>query len=260
MNAKMKTNEFKGIKKHLFFYKRFDLNEVFDKLNFRNEKESKEIFDGEEVKMNSLRLHTFKEKGCTCVECGRVGTHFRLQKTIKDNHYHFGLYSDDEVEMTKDHIIPKSRGGLDSLSNMQTMCNICNSLKGNSYTASDVIKGEALDKSLLKKDGSEKTNFASKIEKEKIEYKNYNISDINKKYPDVILHRKKINDYMKVNHTNPYNIFVSDEMEESVNYIKSYYFEVIDRHNGLISLRNKKITGITKELRKELIVKVLNQK
>ena len=65
---------------------------------------------------------------------------------------------------------------------------------------------------------------------------------------------------MKVNHTNPYNIFVSDEMEESVNYIKSYYFEVIDRHNGLISLRNKKITGITKELRKELIVKVLNQK
>lgn len=33
--------------------------------------------------------------------------------------------------MTKDHIIPKSKGGIDDLSNYQTMCERCNKEKGN---------------------------------------------------------------------------------------------------------------------------------
>jgi 5-methylcytosine-specific restriction endonuclease McrA len=32
--------------------------------------------------------------------------------------------------MTKDHIVPKSKGGKDMLSNTQTMCVICNTKKG----------------------------------------------------------------------------------------------------------------------------------
>jgi 5-methylcytosine-specific restriction endonuclease McrA len=32
--------------------------------------------------------------------------------------------------MTKDHILAKSKGGVDELANYQTMCSTCNNLKG----------------------------------------------------------------------------------------------------------------------------------
>jgi 5-methylcytosine-specific restriction enzyme A len=38
--------------------------------------------------------------------------------------------------MTRDHIIPKSKGGSDHLNNMQTMCTKCNNKKGNSILTS----------------------------------------------------------------------------------------------------------------------------
>ena len=33
--------------------------------------------------------------------------------------------------MTKDHILPRSKGGIDDISNYQTMCKPCNEVKGN---------------------------------------------------------------------------------------------------------------------------------
>jgi 5-methylcytosine-specific restriction enzyme A len=59
----------------------------------------------------------------------------------KENHnnksrkYHLNLYhlSEDgkETMMTIDHIIPKSKGGGNKISNLQTMCYDCNFAKGN---------------------------------------------------------------------------------------------------------------------------------
>ena len=51
----------------------------------------------------------------------KVKPHFNL----------YGLEDEEEVMFTKDHIIPKSKGGRTHISNMQTMCSNCNNAKGN---------------------------------------------------------------------------------------------------------------------------------
>lgn len=97
--------------------------------------------DGHEVYTHSLRYMTFYQKGCTCVVCGKEGTHFTLDKSCGEdnNRYHFNLRAEDGTLMTRDHILPKSKGGRDHISNMQTMCTHCNKAKGNTY------EGEVLD-------------------------------------------------------------------------------------------------------------------
>ena len=91
------------------------------------------IVEGYDVYTTSLRYKTFIEKGYRCICCGRTGTYYALEKSKGSNQKraHFNLYSDDEILMTKDHILPKSKGGIDRIENMQTMCSICNHAKGN---------------------------------------------------------------------------------------------------------------------------------
>lgn len=90
------------------------------------------------VNMNSDRYKVFFEKGTTCVNCGLEGQYFWLEAYDADalrNVYHFNLYGLDkdgnEILMTKDHIVPKSKGGINSVENYQPMCVYCNSQKGN---------------------------------------------------------------------------------------------------------------------------------
>ena len=90
--------------------------------------------DGEEIKANSQRYQTFFTKGTKCVCCGIEGKYFAMERSPGDGHYHLNLYALDkdgqEVLMTKDHIVPRSRGGANDLFNYQPMCVICNTNKG----------------------------------------------------------------------------------------------------------------------------------
>jgi len=79
--------------------------------------------------------------GTVCVTCGLCGEFFALERHLTTSHYerlryHFNLYgideSGEEILFTKDHIVPKSKGGADNLKNLQTMCIICNAEKGDS--------------------------------------------------------------------------------------------------------------------------------
>lgn len=86
------------------------------------------------VKMNSQRYFLFRE--CNfCVVCGLQGSIFSLEYHEADKTPHFNLYGIHEgnyIQLTRDHIRPKSAGGADHHSNYQTMCSICNNLKGHS--------------------------------------------------------------------------------------------------------------------------------
>lgn len=95
-------------------------------------------FDGDNIKICSQRYYTF-QKSLECSHCGLIGVHFAKERHVDkngnplSNSFHFNLYAIDkegnEVLMTKDHIIPRAKGGRDSLKNYQTMCEICNSAK-----------------------------------------------------------------------------------------------------------------------------------
>ena len=93
----------------------------------------KVVINGETVNAKSLRLQTFLRKGLVCAKCGCKGTHFALERSEGQNAYHLNLWSTDEngdeVLMTHDHILARSLGGADDLSNTQTMCSPCNAEK-----------------------------------------------------------------------------------------------------------------------------------
>ena len=84
------------------------------------------------INLNEERLACFRRNGFTCHECKRSASLLALEYIESKSYsgYSLNLYSDDGAYFTKDHIIPKSLGGKDSLDNYQTMCWKCNAKKG----------------------------------------------------------------------------------------------------------------------------------
>ena len=94
------------------------------------------------VKMNTDRYLLFKNN-LSCVSCGLIGTKVFLECHQSDMKPHFNLYGVEEnklVLFTKDHIIAKAFGGVDSLENYQTMCATCNSLKAHSNLSLESVR------------------------------------------------------------------------------------------------------------------------
>ena len=85
---------------------------------------------GHIVKGVSARYSLFKKKGTVCVTCGLEADYFKVERFPNDNGFHLNLYGidheGDEVLFTKDHIIPKAKGGKNNQENYQTMCSPCN--------------------------------------------------------------------------------------------------------------------------------------
>lgn len=113
------------------------------------------IFD---VKTSSLRLELFRQNP-KCVSCHRIGQLWILESHRRNEPPHLNLYhvgeedcgewkklcKDGLVMMTKDHIVPRSKGGPTTLENLQTMCAICNGKKGNQLFHNSLKDKKSLD-------------------------------------------------------------------------------------------------------------------
>ena len=94
------------------------------------------------VHMDSQRYRVFA-KSMVCCSCGLTGSVMRLEYSYHERgHFrpHFNLYAihpenGSYVLMTKDHIIPRSKGGSDLGDNLRTMCSPCNGKKGDKIHA-----------------------------------------------------------------------------------------------------------------------------
>jgi 5-methylcytosine-specific restriction endonuclease McrA len=88
------------------------------------------LTDNLDISIRSRRLRVYAEKGVICVTCGIVGTHFAIERHRGHRRWHINLYCDNGRMMTVDHIVPKSRGGKNHMTNLQPMCFNCNNRKG----------------------------------------------------------------------------------------------------------------------------------
>ena len=120
----------------------YSIEEVFNYLNntkiFSASKAhaSKNTFHGLKVyaEFSAYQLWMKYKDNFRCVNCQRKAYCFLLKKhqQIKDV-YFFQLYCIDQnkslILMTKDHIIPKSKGGKNHIDNYQLYCSCCNKAK-----------------------------------------------------------------------------------------------------------------------------------
>ena len=90
---------------------------------------------GYSIKVSGSRMECLK-RSPVCVNCNRVGKVWLLQVrgSMSFDKPHFNLYSlragKPERMMTRDHIIPSSKGGTGCMDNLQTMCDVCYNQKG----------------------------------------------------------------------------------------------------------------------------------
>lgn len=108
------------------------------------------------VRLNSLRYHLFaRSRVCAC--CGRMGTVMmldahRCRTGIMYSKAHFNLYAVEGnklILMTKDHILPRSKGGRDHLDNLQTLCTKCNNAKSDCDVTLDELRAIVFGEELV---------------------------------------------------------------------------------------------------------------
>lgn len=95
-----------------------------------------------QVRMNSHRYHCFAQSR-ECAACKIVGTRMILERHTTASQPHFNLYAEENdklIMMTKDHILPVTKGGEDRMENYQVLCCICNGLKGSAKLDLDGIR------------------------------------------------------------------------------------------------------------------------
>lgn len=141
---------FKVRKKKIYKYKSDDIIKIAEYdprevlCNFSGKDYYQEYKVGEKtysVRINS-KYFVFKENP-NCVVCGLKGKKMILEESVFNKSFHFNLYGEENNQLiliTKDHIKPRKSGGRNIFSNYQSMCSVCNQLKGSSSLCIEDIK------------------------------------------------------------------------------------------------------------------------
>ena len=109
--------------------KEFTVEEL---LPYTGRDKPKIVYEDYSARTDTRTLQCFAEHGIECYLCGLKGEFFVMEKNLRTEQIYLHLYgvdTDDEViMMTKDHIVPKSRYGPNTLDNLRTMCERCNNV------------------------------------------------------------------------------------------------------------------------------------
>lgn len=112
--------------------------------------------------LRSSRINCLIAGGGKCVRCGLQGSLWALERHHPNEPYHVNLYGlgkkNKEVMLTRDHIIPKSKGGTTDALNCQVLCSKCNTKKA------DLVQLGSADFSTSCKNIKFKTYFCIKNE------------------------------------------------------------------------------------------------
>lgn len=143
IHAQKKTIRLEQLKEEKIRLAVYEPNDIFQHVTHASYKHDY-VVGGKthQVKMNSHRYLLFK-KSRSCVCCGILGNKMVLEQHTKDRSPYFNFYAEKDgrlILMTKDHIKAKARGGEDKLSNYQTMCAVCNNLKGSCMMSMDGLR------------------------------------------------------------------------------------------------------------------------
>lgn len=135
-------------KKKPITFGRVSLEEV-ERL-YQGKRDVVKIF-GKKICIKATNLSVFFADQHTCSNCGLKGAYFTVEQhhDQKDSEWaYLALYADNnrKFKFTKDHIIPRSKGGANNLKNYQAMCSKCNLHKDNKVNLSDVRKGNCKSK------------------------------------------------------------------------------------------------------------------
>lgn len=92
---------------------------------------------------NYQRIGKIIKLGGQCACCLKVVNHIlalKCRNKTNKKGVRFALYTEDWVELTIDHIIPRYLGGKDEMKNYQILCLFCNRAKGSANISIEELR------------------------------------------------------------------------------------------------------------------------